>query len=92
MKNKLQLVLLIGFILSAPLSFGQLWVEMMLDPNANFYETQEVFNEYWEGKTIEKGKGYKQFKRWEQYKPCQENGLYQNKNPKKCCTPALRQP
>ncbi len=65
MKNKLQLALLTGFFLSASVSFSQLWVEMMLDPNANFYETQEVFNEYWEGKTIEKGKGYKQFKRWE---------------------------
>jgi PKD repeat protein len=67
MKNKLQHVLLIGYLLSAPVSFSQLWVEMMLDPNANFYETQEVFNEFWEGKTIEKGKGYKQFKRWEHH-------------------------
>lgn len=67
MKNKLQHLLLIGYLLSAPVSFSQLWVEMMLDPNANFYETQEVFNEFWEGKTIEKGKGYKQFKRWEHH-------------------------
>lgn len=67
MKNKLQLLLLTGFFLSASVSFGQLWVEMMHDPNANFYETQQAFNEYWEGKTIEKGKGYKQFKRWEHH-------------------------
>jgi photosystem II stability/assembly factor-like uncharacterized protein len=31
----------------------------------NFYEIQKDFNAYWEGRKIEKGKGYKQFKRWE---------------------------
>jgi photosystem II stability/assembly factor-like uncharacterized protein len=32
----------------------------------NFYDIQRAFNEYWEGKdTKEKGKGWKQFKRWE---------------------------
>jgi PKD repeat protein len=67
MKNKLQHLLLIGYLLSAPVSFSQLWVEMMLDPNTNFYETQQAFTEYWEGKTIEKGKGFKQFKRWEHH-------------------------
>ncbi len=27
----------------------------------SFYEIQKAFNEYWEDKKIEKGKGYKQF-------------------------------
>ncbi len=31
----------------------------------NFYQIQNDFNAYWKGKKIEKGKGYKQFKRWE---------------------------
>lgn len=35
--------------------------------NPNFYEIQRNFNAFWEGKKIEKGKGYKQFKRWEWY-------------------------
>jgi PKD repeat protein len=48
-------------------SFSQSWVEMMHDPNANFYETQAVFNAYWENRPIEKGKGYKQFRRWEDF-------------------------
>lgn len=48
-------------------AFSQLWVEMMMDPNANFYDTQAEFNSYWANKTVEKGKGYKQFKRWEEY-------------------------
>jgi hypothetical protein len=43
------------------------WVDMMQDPTANFYDVQAAFNAYWEGRTIEKGKGYKQFKRWEAY-------------------------
>jgi PKD repeat protein len=47
--------------------FSQLWVDMMHDPNANFYETQAEFNSYWSTHTIEKGKGYKQFRRWEEY-------------------------
>ena len=41
------------------------WVEMMQDPAANFYETQKAFNEYWEGREVTRGSGYKPFKRWE---------------------------
>jgi PKD repeat protein len=40
---------------------------MMKDPNANFYDIQAEFQDYWAGKTIQKGKGYKAFKRWENY-------------------------
>ncbi len=31
----------------------------------NFYEVQADFNRYWEGKTPERGSGWKVFKRWE---------------------------
>ena len=48
-------------------SFSQIWVEMMKDPNANFYDIQAEFQDHWAGKTIQKGKGYKAFKRWENY-------------------------
>ncbi len=58
-------MLLVLVFLSSQTSIAQQWVEMMHDPNANFYETVESFNQFWEGKTIEKGKGYKQFRRWE---------------------------
>ena len=40
------------------ISFGQNWVDMMQDPNVNFYETQRAFNNFWENKDIEKGKGW----------------------------------
>ena len=47
--------------------FSQQWVEKMQDPTVNFYETKAAFDAYWEGKTIEKGKGYTVFKRWENF-------------------------
>ncbi len=41
------------------------WIEMMQDPDANFYQTQRAFNLYWKDRKITKGKGWKVFKRWE---------------------------
>lgn len=41
------------------------WIEMMQDPNANFFATQSAFYKYWENRPITKGCGYKPFKRWE---------------------------
>lgn len=58
--------LLIFFIVPQFL-FAQNWIDRMQDPKENFYEVQEEFNAYWENKTIEKGKGWKQFKRWENF-------------------------
>lgn len=43
------------------------WTNGMTNPNANFYDTQAAFEAYWEGRSIEKGKGWKQFKRWEAF-------------------------
>ncbi len=44
-----------------------LWVNMMQNPDANFYETVEAFELYWEGREITKGAGWKPFKRWEHF-------------------------
>ena len=41
------------------------WIEMMQDPDANFFATQEAFNRYWENRPITRGCGWKVFKRWE---------------------------
>ncbi|MEM7160944.1 MAG: PKD domain-containing protein [Bacteroidota bacterium] len=41
------------------------WQEAMIERSVSFEEIQESFNAAWEGKSYEKGKGYKQFKRWE---------------------------
>ena len=43
------------------------WIEMMQDPGANYYRTVRAFNIYWKDKDIERGSGYKPFKRWEYY-------------------------
>ncbi|RLD42385.1 MAG: hypothetical protein DRI89_07400 [Bacteroidetes bacterium] len=43
------------------------WIEMMQDPEANFYTTVAAFEKYWEGREIEKSSGYKPFKRWENH-------------------------
>lgn len=48
--------------------FSQSWTDMMQEPGRNFYEIQAAFNEHWKDKDItEKGKGFKQFKRWEHF-------------------------
>ena len=49
------------------LSFGQEYVRLMEDKTSNFYDIQQAFNEHWDGKAYEKGKGWKQFKRWEYF-------------------------
>ncbi|NOY51814.1 MAG: hypothetical protein GXO88_14775 [Chlorobi bacterium] len=43
------------------------WIDMMQDASANFYETVDAFNQYWDGREITKGCGYKPFKRWEDH-------------------------
>jgi len=42
------------------------WINMMQDPEANFFETRKAFNIYFENRDITRSPGYKQFKRWEQ--------------------------
>ncbi len=43
------------------------WIEMMQNPDANYYQTVRAFNLYWQDKEITRGSGYKPFKRWEYY-------------------------
>jgi photosystem II stability/assembly factor-like uncharacterized protein len=69
---KYLLTWLIALFISVTSVFAQepsheAWVQMMLNPNSNFYDVQNAFYDYWKDKKIEKGKGYKQFKRYEEY-------------------------
>ena len=41
------------------------WIEMMNDPNENFYNVQHAFNTYFEHRDMSKVKGWKPYKRWE---------------------------
>lgn len=42
-----------------------IWVDMMQDPNANFFETQRAFEKYWQNRERQRGDGWMVFKRWE---------------------------
>ncbi len=44
---------------------AQTWVTKMQDTTQNFYSIQQEFNNFWQNKTYERGKGYKAFRRWE---------------------------
>lgn len=41
------------------------WINMMQDPSVNFYKTQRAFEIYWTNRSVQKGDGWKVFKRWE---------------------------
>lgn len=41
------------------------WIDMMQDEKVNFFQTQRAFELYWQNRPIEKGSGWKAFKRWE---------------------------
>ncbi len=57
-------IISIAFIAMGSLLHGQVWVEQMNDPSVNFYTVKQSFEDYWQEKEVEKGKGYKQFLRW----------------------------
>ncbi len=56
--------LLVFFLFVSSYLAAQPWVT---SETSNFFEMQKQFEEYWKDKKIEKGKGWKQFKRWEWY-------------------------
>ena len=43
------------------------WLQMWNDQNTNVYDVVKEFDSAFEGKAMEKGKGWKQFKRWEAF-------------------------
>lgn len=63
MKKILTLLVLVSTI--SLVANAQEYVRLMEQQDANFYDIQDAFNAHWDGKTYEKGKGWKQFKRWE---------------------------
>ncbi len=77
--KKLELGLLIVVLLLLGISSAnaQPWLEEFKnrDSQPSFEEIQDAFERYWDGREIEKGKGWKQFKRWEWF---MENRLDEN--------------
>jgi hypothetical protein len=51
-------------------AFSQLGAQPWLAPTtegATFFDIKQSFDQYWDGRKPDKGKGFKAFKRWEQY-------------------------
>jgi len=57
---------------------AQEWVDLMRTPGVDFREAQKAFEAEWTDKEYKKGKGYKQFKRWENFivPRMDQNGRY----------------
>ncbi|MBN1199190.1 MAG: hypothetical protein JXA23_07545, partial [Bacteroidales bacterium] len=41
------------------------WIEMMQNPDVNFFQVQRAFDLYWANRPVTRGSGWKVFKRWE---------------------------
>ncbi len=41
------------------------WIEMMQQPEVNFYTVKQAFDDYWKDRPITRSSGWKQYKRWE---------------------------
>ncbi len=65
MKQTALLILIISILTVK--SNAQEYSRLMEQQNTNFYDIQSSFNKFWDGKSVEKGKGWKQFKRWEYF-------------------------
>jgi len=59
------LYVLLTILIVNNISQAQKYVQLMEEQNSSFYDIQKSFYDYWDDKTYEKGKGWKQFKRWE---------------------------
>jgi hypothetical protein len=65
MKNSFTFLLVLFL---ATNGIAQDWASKMSEPNANFYDIKKDFEAYWANRDVtEKGKGYKAFKRWENF-------------------------
>lgn len=62
-----KLLFLFAFVSAALYSEAQTWVDLMTDDDVNFYEVQEAFEEEWGDQGYIRGRGYKQYKRWEYF-------------------------
>ncbi|MBK7383595.1 MAG: hypothetical protein IPI81_09705 [Flavobacteriales bacterium] len=59
-----RVVLFVLFIASAAMCSAQSWVSLMLDDSTNIHAVKEAFDDAWQDRPYEKGKGWKQFQRW----------------------------
>jgi photosystem II stability/assembly factor-like uncharacterized protein len=67
MKTRIQCIVLLILLVTTQESIAQSWMANVQSDNPTFQEMRDAFSDYWRGKPIVKGQGYKQFKRWEWY-------------------------
>jgi PKD repeat protein len=65
MKSRIIIAVLLCLGSAIHLPAQRPWMEYMQDSIVNYSEVVARFEKEWEGKTAEKGMGYKQFRRWE---------------------------
>ena len=69
MKNLLRNFIILSSFFCFLAANGQTtsWQNLIVDPSSKFGEVQESFNSEWKDKSYVKGKGWKQFRRWENF-------------------------
>lgn len=65
--QRFKYVLILFFLATTYLAHTQEWVDLMRNPTVDFKEAQKAFEADWTNREYEKGNGYKQFKRWENF-------------------------
>jgi len=66
MMNKIYYSLLFSFLFLGHAN-AQRWVQMLEDPTVNFYDVKSAFNQEWGNRPYIRGRGWKQYKRWEYF-------------------------
>ncbi|MGM0648876.1 MAG: PKD domain-containing protein, partial [Bacteroidota bacterium] len=63
------ILFIVGFVFISSTIQAQPWMKELDTKSGEpgFYEIQKAFNRYWAKREYEKGKGFKQFKRWEYF-------------------------
>src|SRR5688572_4348274 len=66
-KIYLSFLLFSGLALLGSSARAQTWVQKMQDPSVNFYDLRQEFEKHWKNRPMERGKGWKQFRRYEYF-------------------------
>lgn len=67
MKHLYKFIPLFVLMFALQTAIAQPWMENVKSENPTLQEIKKAFYDYWKDRPVEKGMGYKQFKRWEYY-------------------------
>lgn len=67
MRLQQRLLTLTLLLCCAAYAQAQEWTQQLQKSNPNFNTIQRAFNDYWKNRPYERGRGYKQYKRWEYF-------------------------